>query len=142
MRWKLVAAFPFALGIAVWQSVEYVHILGAGDAPIVEGDIIRREDYSRAGIPGGKLTIRLVGQNITVTANTNKVAMKDLPQRVRFQYTGDPDREVFIEGEEHPLWVALFLWIVSAGILLFCILPCFLKPIPHEDAEPDRFAAD
>lgn len=62
-----------------------------------------------------------------MVAETNKQAMQDLPEHVRFHYTGNPDREVFIEGEEQPLWMALFLWVVSAGIVAFWIVPLFWR---------------
>lgn len=126
MRWKLIAALPFAIGLAAWQSVESIHILGAGDAPIVDGRIVQREKIRYwGGIPGGKLTIELAGQDVTVIARTNLDALQTLPDAVRFQYTGVAGREVFLEGEEHPLWVAVFLWAVSAGTIAFCIVPNF-----------------
>jgi hypothetical protein len=134
MRWKLLVILPFAIWIAATNTAEYLHIRGAGEAPVVEGDIINRAEYRHSGgIPGGKLTIQIVGQPATVTAITNKDAMKSLPQRVRFHYTGDPSREVFIEGEENPLWIALLLWVVSAGIILFWVVPYFLRPFPTDD---------
>lgn len=150
MRWKLIFVLPFAIGIAAGETVEYIHILGAVDAPIVEGTIVRREEFRRwGGVPAGKLTIELADQEVSVIARTNKEAMKKLPDKVRFQYTGDPEREVFIEGEEHPFWVALFLWAVSAGIVAFCIAPFFLpvqfdsqasSEIGIEDPVADEFA--
>jgi hypothetical protein len=139
MRWKLIVVFPFAIWIAVTHTSEYLHLRGAMDSPIVEGDIISRQKTRRSGgIPAGQLTIQIVGEKTTVTAITNLDDMKKLPRRVRFHFTGDPNREVFIEGEEHPFWVALFLWIASAGILLFCILPFFWKPFPSEEDEPGQ----
>jgi hypothetical protein len=122
MRWKLLFALPFFIGIAIWESAECIHILDAGDAPVVEGIIVEREEFRRwGGIPAGKLTVELAGETTTVIARTNKTAMEELPERVRFQYTGDPKREVFIEGEENPFWVALFLWLVSGGIVAFWV---------------------
>jgi hypothetical protein len=134
----MIFLLPFVIGIAIAESIEYAHILGAGNAPIVAGDIIRRAWFQRwGGIPGAELTIKLVEQDVTVIAHTNKDDMQNLPQRVRFQYTGDPGREVFIEGEEHPLWIALFLWTVSAGIVLLCIVPLFRRANPDPDgSEP------
>lgn len=121
MRWKLLLILPFAIGIAINDTVEFIHILGAGDSPIVDGRIVSREEYRRwGGTPAGKLTIQIADTETIVVARTNRAAMSELPDEVRFQYTGDPDREVFIEGEEHPLWVALFLWAVSACIVVLC----------------------
>ena len=130
MRAKLIFVLPFAIGIAAWETQEFLHAWRAQGAPIVEGDVIKREEFRRfGGIPAGRLSIRIVGSDALVIAETNKAAMQALPERVRFHYTGDPDREVFVEGEEHPLWVALFLWVASAGIIVFCIVPWFWRPL-------------
>ncbi len=134
MRAKLIVALPFAVVLAAWHAQEYLHVWGARNAPVVEGDVMRREQFRRSGgIPAGRLSIRIVGTDTMVVAETNKQAMQELPDRVRFHYTGDPNREVFVEGEEHPLWVALFLWVASAGIVVFCVLPLF----PHSRKAPD-----
>jgi hypothetical protein len=126
MRIQMLAVLPFALGLAIWHTVEFVHLCGAWHAPVVEGTVIDRKPIRRfGGIPAGQLSIRIAGTDTVVVARTNKHAMKELPDQVQFRYTGDPNREVFIQGEEHPLWVALFLWVVSAGIVVFCLLPFF-----------------
>jgi hypothetical protein len=124
MRAKMIFILPFAMGIAVWETHEFVHLCGAMGATVVEGDVIRRQEFRRfGGIPAGRLSIRIVGTDTVVIVETNKQAMRDLPERVRFRYTGDPKREVFVEGEEHRLGVALFLWVVSAGIAAYVIVP-------------------
>ena len=128
MRAKLIFILPFAIGIAAWETRESLHLWGALAAPIVEGDVIRREQFRRfGGILAGRLSIRIVGTDTVVIAETNGQAIRELPARVRFRYTGDRGREVFVEGEEHPLGVALVLWLVSAGILAFCIVPLFSR---------------
>jgi hypothetical protein len=144
VRAKLIVTLPFAIAIAAWQTQEYVHLRGALGTPVVDGDVIRREEFRRfGGIPAGRLSIRIVGTDTIVIAETNKQKMQELPGRVRFHYTGDPSREVFVEGEGHPLWVALFLWVFSAGILAFCIVPLFRRePLPDTHLIPSTPAGE
>ena len=105
--------------IAVWHTAEAWHVLGATRSPLVAGEVIRREPWRRFGrVPAGRLSIRILGSDTVVVAETDRTALEGLPHRVRFHYTGDPGREVFVEGEEQPLWVALFLWAVSGGLIL------------------------
>jgi hypothetical protein len=144
VRAKLIVALPFAIGIAAWHTQEYLHLRGALGAPVVDGVVIRREEFRRfGGIPAGRLSIRIVGTDTVVIAETNKQSMQTLPGRVRFHYTGDPGREVFVEGEGHPLWVALFLWVFSVGIVAFCIVPLFRREaLPETPLAPNAPAGE
>jgi hypothetical protein len=124
MRLRLLVLLVFAVPLAVWFTAEWLHVAAAGGSPVVEGEVVRREETRRlGGIPAGQLTIRIDGTDTLVTADTNRDAVRDLPDRVRFHYTGDPGREVFVEGEENPLWGALILWAITLGITLFCFYP-------------------
>lgn len=135
MRAIMLFVLPFALALAVEETVAYAHVWGVRDAPFVEGDVIHREAFRRfGGVPAGRLSIRIVGTDTVVIAETNKQALRELPARVRFRYNGDPWREVFVEGEEDPFWVALFLWVVSAGIVACCILPRCRRPYTPQAA--------
>lgn len=124
MPHQLIVCLPFTLGLAIVYTIEHGHILGAGNAPLVEGQIVQREQTRRwGGIPAGKVTVRLLDEDVVVSAITLRSDMQKLPERVCFRYTGDPNREVFIEGEENPLWVTLLCWAMSVGIFVFCVLP-------------------
>jgi hypothetical protein len=123
-RLQLLWVAAFGLGIAVWESGESIHLLAALPYPVVEGEVISREPFKRfGGIDAGRLKVRIVGSNTVVTAETNRPDLKNLPHCVRFRYTGDPGREVFLWGEENPVWVALFLYIASGVILLVVLAP-------------------
>jgi hypothetical protein len=90
MRLKLIFVLPFAIGIASWQTCELIHRLGARGDPITDGEVTSREEFrSFGGIPAGRLSIRVVGTDTVVIAETNAQAMQELPDRVRFHYTGE-----------------------------------------------------
>ncbi len=71
------------MAIAIGDTIESVHVLGARSSP-VEGTIIKREQFSRWGIPAGKLTVQIPEQGDTVTAITNTDSMKELPAKSDF----------------------------------------------------------
>ncbi len=106
-KWILVLIFIFAIPLGVWQFYEYLHVRRVTSFPIVEGDIVEREKTNRV-LQGGRLSIRVAGTDTIVIANTNRTAMEKLPDRIRFHYSGNATDEVFIIGEQHPLWPALF----------------------------------
>ena len=128
--------------------MEYYHNWEARNAPLVEGDVIRRDVVESLGgfRHMGRMTIRIVETNTLVIAETNSTDLKELPNRVQFHYTGDPSREVFVEGEEDPFWVALVNLVGSIAIIWFCVLP--LMPtrskrieLPHNIA-PESYTPD
>ena len=48
--------------------------------------------------------------------------MTDVPDEVRFHYSGDPAREVFLfEHEENPYWILLTCWGLSALLVLLLV---------------------
>jgi len=117
----LVVLFVFATPLGFWYLAEAIHAWQSMKSPKVEGTVLTREEYRRfGGIPAGRLTIRLEDTNTVVTALVAKSALERFGTRVRFHYTGDPTREVFLEGEEDPAWafgVAVF-FLVCPTILL------------------------
>ena len=110
-----VVCFPFGIS----EVMEYLYLLHARSFPVFQGKIIQREEIRRwGGIPGGRLTIKIDGVEKPGFAITNKTTAKEMPLNVRFHYTGDPKEEIYIEGEDNPLYVALFL-LLTPPILLF-----------------------
>jgi hypothetical protein len=77
-----------------------------------------RREISRFGIPAGRLTLQVDATGVTVFAVTNWSEITDMPQQVRFHHSGTPGEEVFVEGEENPIWVALIL----IGMLIVLIV--------------------
>lgn len=49
MRWRLIAILPFAVAIAIGNTIERVHVLGARISHVVERTIIKREQHRRRG---------------------------------------------------------------------------------------------
>jgi hypothetical protein len=119
VRWlvTLLLLSLLMLFVAVCETIEYVHQWGARNSPMAEGEIVGRgRGVSFGFLPRVKLKIRLRESDTYVYAITNRPDAEAFAGPVRFRYTNDPSREVFIEGEEEPLWVALFLY---AMLVLF-----------------------
>ena len=77
---KLIFILPFAIGIAAYETQEYLHAAGAFIAPMVEGDVIHRQAFRRfGGREAGRLTIRIVGTDTEVVAETNGADLRKLP---------------------------------------------------------------
>ena len=108
----LVVIFIFATPLGIWYLAEAVHAWSAMSSPQVDGIVLARaEDRRFGGIPAGRMTIKIENTDIVVTARVNRAALDRFGKRVRFHYTGDPTREVFLDGEEDPFWafgVAVF----------------------------------
>ena len=91
------------------------------NAPIVTGHIISRLPIREYSVPRVDFTIRIDGTDTEVHAHTQRYLMTKVPEVVRFHYSGDPSRQVFLfEQEENPYWICLFLWGVSL-FLTFCM---------------------
>jgi hypothetical protein len=109
--WKLTWVTIFAIPLGGWQFVEWWHAHQAQRYPLVEGRVIERTEFRRwGGIPAGRLTIRSSAVAGDVVAEVAKYAMEQIPDDVRFHYSGDPTREVFVEGERNPIWAMLIFW--------------------------------
>jgi hypothetical protein len=107
----LVLVFVICVPLGAMLFGEWLHMWTARNYPLVEGTIIHREPFSRfGGIPAGRLSIRIAHTDTIVIAEVNKTAMENFPNGVRFHYSGNPAREVFLEGEENPFWAVVFLW--------------------------------
>jgi hypothetical protein len=106
----LVVLFAFAIPLGAIYFAECIHRWTASKYPIVEGTVVNREATHRWGIPGGRFSIQLVATNILVFARVSKTALANAPSRVQFHFSGDPTRQVFLEGEDNPLWIVLILW--------------------------------
>ncbi|MFC1806074.1 hypothetical protein ACFL09_03745 [Planctomycetota bacterium] len=106
----LTILFVFCYPIGAWELWEYLVILRAQSHPVVEGTVITREEFRRCGgIPAGKFTIEIDETGETVVARTSAHVLAKMPDRVRFHYTGDPAKEVFLQGEGNPIWIALIM---------------------------------
>jgi hypothetical protein len=109
--WKLTWITIFAIPLGGWQFAEWWHAHQAKRYPLVEGHVINRTEFRRwGGIPAGRLTIRSSAVAGDVVAEVPKYAMEQIPDDVRFHYSGDPTREVYLEGESNPFWAVVIFW--------------------------------
>ena len=114
---KTIVITIFAVPLGAWQFSEWWHARSELRHPLVEGRVIQRTEYRRwGGIPAGRLSIALPDAKTHVVAEVAKYEMERIPDHVRFHYSGDSSREVFLEGEANPFF----------GVLIFWGLPPFL----------------
>jgi hypothetical protein len=102
---------------------EWLPVFATRNAPIADGRIVARSPIRRLGIvPGADFTIRIEESGAIVHARTQRYLMQEVPDTVRFRYSGDPTREVFLfEEEESPLAIFIVCFVGSAflGYVLF-----------------------
>jgi hypothetical protein len=91
-------------------------VFAVRNAPIVSGHVLSRELYSSGKVD---FTIQIDSSDTQVHAHEPKYLMTKVPATVRFHYTGDPTKGVFLfEYEENPYLIASFFW----GGALLCSL--------------------
>ena len=83
--------------------------------PVVKGTVVDRIPIKEWGVPRADYTIKIQGSPDIVHARTQRYLLDKIPAQVRFRYSGDPSRWVYLfEHEENPLWIGLFCWAASA----------------------------
>ena len=119
----LIFAILCGVCCGVAHFFEWLPVFATRNAPIVDGRIIARNPIRRLGIvPSADFTIRLEDSDTIVHAHTQRYLMQEMPDTVRFHYSGDPAREVFLfEEEESPLAIFVVCFVGSAflGYVLF-----------------------
>jgi hypothetical protein len=99
---------------------ELVHIFTVRNAPIVKGHIVTHKRIRQFLLPRVDFTIQIDGTITEVHAIADRYLMYKNLKDVRFHYSGDPAREVFLfEYESNPIWMALIIWglFLIAGVL-------------------------
>lgn len=89
--------------------------------PIVEGHVLARAPCKYDSAPGVDFTIRL-DNGVQVHAMTGRYLLNKIPGTVRFHYSGDPRKIVFLfEYQENPLLLYLVCWLgcLLAGLLFW-----------------------
>lgn len=112
----IIAAIAGA--VFFWQSISRFEVR---NAPIVTGHIISREPIQEYSVPRVDFTIKIDGTETEVHAHAQRDLMNKVPEVVRFHYSGDPSKVVFLfEQEENPFWICLCCWGVSV-LFTFCM---------------------
>ena len=102
--------------------VKSVHIFAVRNAPIVTGHILAREPFLHFKMPRTDFTIRIDGTQTEVHAYPPET---EIPEVVRFHYSGDPAREVFLfEYEEPYYWITLFYWGGTLFLVVILVVEC------------------
>jgi hypothetical protein len=108
----IICGFYFLVigGALVFGAIQFVKWLprfAVRNAPIVSGHIIVREPIKRTA----NFTIQLENSEMKVHAQTGIYLLNEIPENVRFHYSGNPSREIYLfEYEENPLWISLTCW--------------------------------
>ena len=118
-RTKVLLVTILAIAFGAFFCGEAFQILRVINAPIVTGDVLSTAPVKIWGMPRTDITIQIQGSTTQVHAITGGYLLPTLPKSVRFHYSGDPSREVFLfEHEESPFWIILLCWGSAAFFLL------------------------
>jgi hypothetical protein len=134
------------IGLSVWIFVTAFGICSIvegvrerqlhGTSPVT-GYIRNKEAISLFGLrffERSKFVIKVKGTNEEVQAITGRYLLDQIPDVVRFYYSGDPSREVFLfEYEEDPLWIGLACVVGFNALLPF--LPWAQRVLNKHTAE-------
>jgi hypothetical protein len=115
-----VAVVGFLFGAVM--MISWVQRLAVARFPVVTGEVVARTPIKEWGIPRVDFTIEIPDSSTIVHARAQRYLLEKVPARVRFRYSGDPSRPVYLfEHEENPLWIGLFCWGAAAflGTLVY-----------------------
>jgi hypothetical protein len=111
MLFAVVVGFVFGAAMLI----SGIPRLAVSRFPVVTGTVVDRIPIKEWGIPSADYTIKIQGSPDIVHAHTQRYLLDKIPAQVRFRYSGDPSRQVYLfEHEENPLWIGLFCWAASA----------------------------
>ena len=119
---KLLFAAIVGLIFGAVMLGSWIPRLAVAGSPVVAGMVVSRTPIQEWGIPRADFTIEIDGSRTAVHAHTQRYLIEKVPDHIRFQYSGDPSRLVYLfEHEENPLWIGLFCWAAAGflGIIVF-----------------------
>jgi hypothetical protein len=102
--------------------ISWIPRLAVSRSPVFTGTVVARTPITEWSVPRVDFAIKIAGSPDVVHAHTQRYLLSKIPNRVRFRYSGDPSRLVYLfEHEENPLWIGLFCWTTSAflGTVLY-----------------------
>ena len=99
--------------------IQAVPVLENYRAPVVDGTVVARKAVRVHEIlPRADFTIQIDGEDVEVHAITGRYLLDRIPDKVRFHYSGDATRVVFLfDYEQNPIWMCLLCW----GIAVACV---------------------
>lgn len=115
-----VAVLGFLFGIVA--LIEWLPNFMVRNSPVVGGKIVQRQPIHQWGVPRVDFAINVDDSRDVVHAFAQRYLIDKVPEKVRFHYSGDPAREVFLfEHEEDPFWIMVVVWGGSAYLLSIVI---------------------
>ncbi len=115
----LLAAIPFAWALGLTYLWDSFGSWPSSTDTLAQGRVIVRQMApNRWGIRRPELLIRIENTQVLVRASLALSGTDEVPDRVSFFYSGDPNREVLIREQVSPFWGALFFLGLPVGALL------------------------
>ncbi|GEM_PF-6567843 len=120
---------------------DFVHMFTVRNAPIVAGHIVGQNRIKQFLLPRADFTIQIEGTSTQVHAITERSLLYKNLKDVRFHYSGDPSREVFLfENESNPIWMVLEVGMPLLIVVLLMIVSirkiCVKKTLIQNDNSP------
>src|SRR5262245_16113671 len=110
---------PFAWALGYIFLTDFIHSIPRSGDELVHGKVFMRQKMRDAwGMEHPELTIQIDGKDVMVKASLMGTDMKKVPDQVSFYYSGDPNREVFLQEETSTIWGALFLLLVPLLVIV------------------------
>ncbi len=131
--------FFIVLGLigGFWFSADALRVFEARNAPIVSGRVIARTPVRESSVPRVDFTIQITGLGTKVHAHTGRYLMNKIPDVVRFHYTGNPERDVFLfEHEHNPYWIVALFWGAALIFIALVASPRLQKALGWSGSEP------
>jgi hypothetical protein len=90
---------------------------------VVNGTVVSRSTVKTGYFTTrGQLRVRIEPDGPEVMAILSLDSLRDIPQRVTFQFSGDPSREIVLQEESSPLTALVIVGIATLGALLFLLV--------------------
>ncbi len=121
LRPKMVLVAIVCLACGIWEYKEWYQRFAVRSLPLVEGTVIQREPFVVYGFQERvDFSIQVDGSDQVVHARPGRYLINKVPEKVRFRFSGDPAREVFLfEHEEDPFWIMVLCF---GGVALVIVL--------------------
>ena len=112
MRILLLIVVSLPLSVILFN--DFIHSRPSPNDQLVHGQVVRRE-MSIGGwlrIQRPLLTIKLENSDVIVKASLATNGINDMPNIVTFYYSGDPNKEVYLQEEYNPIWGSIFFVVI------------------------------
>lgn len=104
----LLFLLPISIACGAYFMYEHMQNIKTYNGNLVNGEVINRNYIKIYGIKRPLLNINIVENNTMIKAILSMDDINDMPTRVTFYYSGDNEREVYLQEETSALYISLF----------------------------------